>query len=89
MSILYSSKSSADEEESEDEPPQVASYVPPCHPSPLAKWCIAPYRTKKGTAESSLPRAARKRRPPDRYRGDAWVRSQHTFTVPAHKVVYL
>ena len=84
-----SSKSSADEEESEGDPPQVAPYVPPCRRAPGQKGALPPTRTKNSTAESSLPRAARNRRPPDRYRGDAWVRSQHTFTVPAHKVVYL
>ena len=84
-----SSKSSADEEESEGDPPQVAPYVPPCRRAPGQKGALPPTRTKNSTAESSLPRAARNRRPPDRYRGNAWVRSQHTFTVPAHKVVYL
>ena len=83
-----SSKSSAVEEESEDDPPQVGPYVPPCRRAPGQKGALPPTRLKKAT-KSSLPRAARNRRPPERYRGDAWVRSQHTFTVPAHKVVYL
>ena len=62
-----SSKASADEEESEDDPSQVAPYVPPCRRAPGQKGVLPPTRTKKATAESSLPRAVRNRRPPVRY----------------------
>ena len=79
-----SSKSSADEEESEDDPPLEVPYVPPYHLAPGQKVALPPTRTKKTTAESSLQMAARNRRPLEWYRGDAWVRSQHTFTVLAH-----
>ena len=68
-----SSKSLADEEGSEDDPPQVSPNVRPCRRAPGQKGVLPPTRTRKAIAESSLPRAARNRRPPDRYRGDAWV----------------
>ena len=55
----------------------MAPYVPPCRHAPGQKGALPPSRMKKATTESSLPRAARNRRPPERYRGDAWVRSEN------------
>ena len=78
----FSSKSSAEKEESKDDPPHVVPNVPPYRRAPGQKGALPPTRAKE--AESSLPRATRNRRLPEWYRGDAWVRSQHTFTVLAH-----